>query len=348
MIEWLKLTPKRRIEIITQVNTRTGINVKAIEKDWWVTLVLNAIFSIKHAEHLVFKGGTSLSKAWGLIERFSEDIDLAIDRKILGFGEITSNNQVKKLRKASADFVTHQITPALKTTLVEMGVSPSTFNLIVRSTDRSDTDPQLLELHYKPDFKTGSYITDRVLIEISARSLREPCTPRAVSSIISRTFPNSTFTTSPFNVMTVDPSRTILEKIFLLHEIFQQPENKWKHERLSRHLYDIHMIKDTPYGKAALADPTLYKAIVAHRSTVTAIRGIDYNNHRPEKISFLPPLKTQSLWAQDYSDMKHTMIYGPAPDFPQLMERLAELENVIKNLNLKGDYNIEPGGFSNN
>lgn len=346
MIEWLKLTPKRRVEIITQVNTRTGINVKAIEKDWWVTLVLHALFSTKHAEHLVFKGGTSLSKAWGLIERFSEDIDLSINRSILGFGKITSNSQVKKLRKASAEFITNELTPELQSTLVDMGVSTTAFNLFIRPTSQSDIDPQVLELHYKPDFGKGGYITDRVLIEIGARSLREPCSSRPVSSLISQTFPHSTFAAPPFTVMTVDPSRTILEKIFLLHEMFQQPEDKWKHERLSRHLYDIHMIKDTPYGTAALTDPTLYKAIVEHRSIVTAIRGVDYNNHIPEKISFIPPLKAQSLWAQDYSEMKQTMIYGTAPEFPQLIERLVEFEDIIRSLNKNGNYNI--AGFSIN
>lgn len=85
MNEWLKLSKKRQIEILNQVNNQTGLPTDAIEKDWWVTVILKAIFLSKYAPYLVFKGGTSLSKAYNLIERFSEDIDLSIDRTLLGF-----------------------------------------------------------------------------------------------------------------------------------------------------------------------------------------------------------------------------------------------------------------------
>jgi len=102
---WLKLSKKRRIEILEQVNNRLGLPVQAIEKDWWVTMVLKAVFSSRFSEHFVFKGGTSLSKAYHLIDRFSEDIDLAIDRKFLGFDGDLSATQIKKLRKASGTFI---------------------------------------------------------------------------------------------------------------------------------------------------------------------------------------------------------------------------------------------------
>ena len=78
---WLTLSKERRIEILNQATEFTGLPSAAIEKDWWVTLALNASFSLPYSKNIVFKGGTSLSKGWNLIERFSEDIDLAIDRK---------------------------------------------------------------------------------------------------------------------------------------------------------------------------------------------------------------------------------------------------------------------------
>ena len=105
MNEWLKLSKKRRVEILEQVNNRLGLPIQAVEKDWWVTMVLKAVFSSSFAEHFVFKGGTSLSKAYHLIDRFSEDIDLAIDRKFLGFDGELSKTQIKKLRKASGIFI---------------------------------------------------------------------------------------------------------------------------------------------------------------------------------------------------------------------------------------------------
>jgi len=85
--KWLKLTKERRIEILNQATELTGLPSVAIEKDWWVTLALNASFSLPYSKNIVFKGGTSLSKGWNLIERFSEDIDLAIDRKFLDLME---------------------------------------------------------------------------------------------------------------------------------------------------------------------------------------------------------------------------------------------------------------------
>lgn len=109
MNEWLKLSEKRRLEILKQVNNQTGLPTDAIEKDWWVTITLKAIFLSKFAEHLVFKGGTSLSKAYNLIERFSEDIDLSIDRTILGFEGELSKTQIKKLRKASGNFIVGEL-----------------------------------------------------------------------------------------------------------------------------------------------------------------------------------------------------------------------------------------------
>ena len=83
--EWLKLSKERKIDILNLVSNRTGLPPIAVEKDWWVTLTLFCSFNQKYSEHIVFKGGTSLSKGWNLIERFSEDIDLAIDRKFFGF-----------------------------------------------------------------------------------------------------------------------------------------------------------------------------------------------------------------------------------------------------------------------
>ena len=93
---WLKLSKERRIEILNQAGNALGLPAIAIEKDWWVTLSLNASFSLKYSPHIVFKGGTSLSKGWDLIERFSEDIDLAIDKKFFGFDDHISKNQIKK------------------------------------------------------------------------------------------------------------------------------------------------------------------------------------------------------------------------------------------------------------
>lgn len=119
MLEWLALGEKRQKEILNQVSTKTGLPAYAIEKDWWVTYCLKAVFNTSVATSLVFKGGTSLSKAWNVIERFSEDIDLGLDRNLLGFSGELSNTQIKKLRKASCEFVSYDFKVQVANSLLE-------------------------------------------------------------------------------------------------------------------------------------------------------------------------------------------------------------------------------------
>jgi predicted nucleotidyltransferase component of viral defense system len=121
MNNFLSLSPKDRISVFEQIRLKTGLIEQAIEKDWWVTQTLALIFNMDCASHLVFKGGTSLSKSWGLIERFSEDIDLAIDRKFLGFGDNLSKTQVGKLRKESYNYISTTFFNQLKNKFEEAG-----------------------------------------------------------------------------------------------------------------------------------------------------------------------------------------------------------------------------------
>ncbi len=108
-MNWLNLPKNKQQELFKQLSVKTGIQPQAIEKDAWVTLVLRIIFGTQISEYLVFKGGTSLSKAYKLIQRFSEDIDLAINREYLGFqGELTKG-QIRKLRRKSHDFVSNEM-----------------------------------------------------------------------------------------------------------------------------------------------------------------------------------------------------------------------------------------------
>lgn len=118
---WLTLSKERRIEILNQATELTGLPAIAIEKDWWVTLCLNASFSLPYSEHIVFKGGTSLSKGWDLIEHFSEDINLAIDRKFFGFEGGISKTQIRKLRKHSCEFISTEFLNGLTQTLTDWG-----------------------------------------------------------------------------------------------------------------------------------------------------------------------------------------------------------------------------------
>lgn len=326
MIEWLNLPEERRREIIVAAANRRGMSEEAVEKDWWVTLVLKAVFSTEWAGELVFKGGTSLSKGWDLIERFSEDIDLSINRSVLGFNEeFVSNTQVSKLRKKASEFICGKFQKGLQTALQSLGVDSALFELTIQESDLSDRDPQVLELAYTSVISRGAYIRDKVIIEVGARSLREPLSQRPIQSIIGTTFPGQEWSGDPFDIPIVEPKRTFLEKAFLLHEGFLGDE-AFEPQRKSRHLYDLERLMVTEHAEAALQDKELYDHIIVHRQHFTPIRGLSYEQHQPSLIQFVPPEEVRPIWEEDYRRMRESMIYGSPPDFVQLMLRLEELQ----------------------
>ena len=224
--DWLKISKERRSEILNQVSNNTGLPAIAIEKDWWVTLALKASFELKYSTSIVFKGGTSLSKGWNLIERFSEDIDLAIDRKFFGFEGDISKSQIKNLRKISCEFISTTFVEDLRKLFTEWKVIDEC-KLNAQPITDSDKDPQVIEIHYNSVFDKSDYLPQRVLIEVSSRSLMEPSENRAINSILSAAFPNQEFTTEPFSISTVLPQRTFLEKIFYCMRNFHRTQQKF-------------------------------------------------------------------------------------------------------------------------
>ena len=328
---WINLSKQRKVEILNQTLSITGLPDFAIEKDWWVTVVMKAVFSLPYAENIVFKGGTSLSKAWNLIERFSEDIDLALDRKFLGFDGDLSKGQVKQLRWASCDFMTNKFINDLNNSILEIGISQKHFSLKIQPTDSTGKDPQVIELHYNSVTDIQTYLPNKVLIEIGARSLMEPVSSREINSLISQTFPDQSFSNDPFFVLTVEPKRTFLEKALLLHEEFSKPIEKIRVERLSRHLYDLEKLMDTEHGIKAINDNKLFDDIVTHRKKYNPITGIDYKNHTYKNIDFIPPASAYEGFSIDYKAMKNNMIYGESLEFEKLISRLIELKERFRN-----------------
>lgn len=332
MKEWFKLSEEDRRIVINQVSTKTGLLPVAIEKDLWVMIALQAIFSTEIANHLVFKGGTSLSKAWGIIERFSEDIDLAIDRSFFGFEGDLSRTQVKHLRKASCKYVDQKFPSLLKKALLDNGVKE--FELTVTEFEESDTDPLAIELRYNSLVEKQDYLQPRILIEISSRSLIEPFENKELSSIISTLYPKEKFIDKPIIVPTVTPARTLIEKMFLLHEEFQKPKDKKnRSERMTRHLYDISRLMDTKYLEEAISNKDLYNTIISHRSKLTKISWVDYNSHNYKTLNFIPPSEIINEYEKDYSAMKESMFYGKTESFDDLIKKLKKLNNRINKIN---------------
>ena len=169
-------------------------------------------------------------------------------------------------------------------------------------------------------FEEISYLPNKVLIELGARSLLEPYTKTKISSIIDGNYPGSVFTEDEFLANTVIPEKTFLEKMILLHEEFQKPENKIRHERMSRHLYDIGQIIETEFGQKAIKDDELFKSIIEHRKKLTAVKTVNYENLTIQKLEILPPPKFYDLYKRDYSEMQENMIYGNKLEFDKLLE----------------------------
>lgn len=328
---WFALSDTQRAGLFNEAAVQKGLPAYAIEKDWWVTVTLCAIFASRHASHIVFKGGTSLSKAYNLIERFSEDIDLAVDRSYLGFSGELSNTEIKKLRKASGKFIVSDFKDELELQLGIIGIPNTAYTLTTDENIDDTSDPHSIELIYNAVINQGSScLPQRVLVEIGARSLTEPAEMRPITSILDETFPDQSFNIPSFETNVVLPSRTFIEKVLLLHEEFSKSTEKIRHKRLTRHLYDLEKLMDHDFGLSAIKDKELFSTIVNFRKKYTAVRGISYDSHTYSTLSFLPPTEVDEAWRQDYAEMRENMFYGSTLKYDMLMERLEELNRRFR------------------
>lgn len=335
MTGWLKLTDEQRAATLVQAQRLTGIIPKAIEKDWWVTLTLKALFQSAFAKNLVFKGGTSLSKCWKLINRFSEDIDIALDPEAFGmkYEETPTKSYLDKLRRKGCTFTSTTLKDELANRLAELGVPAGALIIEAAPVPEKfpDTDPQIIYVKYRSLYEPNPYIPDQVKIEVSVRSLRIPYTTRPVLSILSEYFPNPAYAETTFEVTVVEPRKTFLEKAFLLHEEFGKPDkSKIRSERMSRHFYDLVMTMDNNIGKDALADHDLYEHLIIHRQGYMRASWVKYQSLEHSTISFLPPAEVLDLYRQDYETMKQHMIYEEAITFDDLIEQLKILQGRFR------------------
>lgn len=329
--EWFQLPDETKIRLFAETSRQIGLpSSSAVEKDWWVVQTLAVIFSMDCSNALIFKGGTSLSKGWNIIQRFSEDIDLALDREFLGFTGELSKGDIKKLRRKSFQFTSEVFTEELNKKFIELGFKGVTVK--PREVENHDQDPLIIEIYYNKLTETDTYLKPGVLVEVGSRSLKEPFTQRTFGTFISEIYKTNPFTDNPITIPVVNPERTFLEKVFLLHEEFQKPQDKIRVERLSRHLYDIEKLSQTKYADIALRDTELYNTIVKHRSRFTAISGIDYTKHNPANIRFIPPDTIIKKWEDDYNQMRDSMIYGKKLGFEELIDRLTELQKRINTI----------------
>lgn len=319
--------------LLEQLSMRTGIEGFVLEKDWWVTQVLRALFELPCAEYLSFKGETSLSKCWGVIDRFSEDIDVAVSREYLGFGDELSKTQISdKLRRASCTFVRERLQHELRKQMLANGINADAFTVHVNITSVSTTDPEVIEVEYRPSLGEHTYLKHIVKVEVSGRSMHEPVKGHAIQSMIAEFLPESVFAEVPCLITAVAPQRTFLEKMMLLHEEFAKPLADVRTERMSRHLYDLYRMMQTPIAADALADSELYHAVMEHRRKFIGLKGFDYDTLKPSRLSLEIPADVLPLWKTDYERMCRTMIYGEKPTWTELMATMKDLQERVRKI----------------
>mgnify|MGYP001308268089 CR=1 FL=1 len=328
--EWLKLADQTKLRVFTETGADSGLMPFAIEKDWWVVHTIALIYKLNCARSLVFKGGTSLSKGWRLIQRFSEDIDLALNREYLGFDGELENAEIRRLRRRSFEYLTNTFAPGLQGKFLEYGFKDVTVK--TQQAPNHDQDPVIIEIYYPKLTEKDTYLKPGVLVEIGSRSLIEPFTNRILTTMVAERYPVQPFSDNPITVPVVNPERTFLEKIFLLHEELHRPEAKKRIDGLSRHLYDIEVLSHTEFARKAFLSPQLYFTIVDHRRKFNRISGVDFNNHKPDKIMFVPSANYLSEWENDYNQMRESMIYGETLSFKELIKNLLTLQSQLNHL----------------
>jgi predicted nucleotidyltransferase component of viral defense system len=330
-MNWFELAIEDRRILLQQASTQSAINEKALEKDLWVTLVLRAVFKTKYAPYLHFKGGTSLSKAWQVIDRFSEDIDLSIDRSFYGFEEDLSFTQIRKLKRISSVFVSTEMKTDLEKTLLEMGVPRQVFAVLATPIppSRKDTvDPQELVISFVSILDNVEYLPNTIKVEFSARAIKDLSHLREVNALVENAFPHLELVGNRFEVSAIAPQITLLEKVFLLHEEFTRQPTEMRYLRMSRHFYDLYRLSETKYAESALQDLPLFERIVAHRKHYIRQAGINYAYGR-ESLSCLPPDYLLDHYRRDYEKMVQNMIYGKAPNFAEIIHAVHALQAAL-------------------
>ena len=343
MSKWIDFSVEERKAMIQGVAEARQIDEAAAEKDWWVTVVLYALFHTSISEYLLFKGGTSLSKGWDIINRFSEDVDLALSRdfflnvKKLSCANCTSNTQIHHLREKGQDFLFGEFKDELVAKFAEMGLATTvlTDNDIVNENGEPskvphDKDPSVLYVQYPSLYDSQApYAIPTVKVEISVLSMSEPHEKRRISSLIEQTYKDEGVDADLIQtIRTVSPARTFLEKAFLLCEEYQK--EKPRTHRMSRHFYDLEKLMQTPYCEMALKDTNLYHEIVEHRRKFYHVGYVDYDKELPANIQIVPNEELISDYEADYNEMKESFIYGKPLDFDELIAKMKVLQEWFR------------------
>lgn len=337
---FLELPDEERKEVLVRAARLRETQPQYIEKDFWVCLVLDALYNGLPEGHpkLLFKGGTSLSKAFGLIQRFSEDVDIVVYREDLGFKEqrdptLAENLSNKKrkalfeeLRSACSDYILGEMRKDLAILIDEVAQGCRVYP------DPNDQDRQTLLVEYPSLYLAGEddYVATQVKIEAGARSALDPNLACSITPYIADELPDWSLVAE--NITVIAPERTYLDKLLILHGVHcgyrdsgRLPREK---QRISRHYYDVAMITETDIAKSALSDTDLLDDVRAHNTLAFRQAWKKLEEAVPGSLRLLPQEEPRRIIEQDYADMQG-MLFGSPPDFSWIMERLEYAESMI-------------------
>lgn len=298
-----------REELFMATSQQTKLIPAIVEKDFWICWMLGYLFgqSIIRRQ-AVFKGGTSLSKAYGLIRRMSEDIDIILDWRLLGYGldepwEERSNKKqrvfIDEIRARAASLLIDELLPQMQRDFDTIGLKGFTLDI-------DPGDPQTILFSYPQTFSDDALLQE-IRIEAGALSAWTPAEETTVTSYIAQEFPDS-FTDGDVKVLTVLPERTFWEKVTILHKEAFRDTGRIP-SRYSRHYYDIFEMAKSDIKTRALNDLDLLGRVVAFNQRFYRSAFAHYELARPGTMKLIPSGNSRAALEADYAAMR-PMIYG--------------------------------------
>lgn len=311
---------------------KMGMTDAIIEKDFWVCYMLDYLFHrCAWKDHIAFKGGTSLSKSYGLIERFSEDIDLILDWRVLGYSinepwEERSNTKQDAFNKEAGAktemFLKDEFMPSITADLQKELPTPIKCYI-------EDDDPQTVVFAYDRAFD-DFFILPVIRLEIGALAAWTPAAPKQITPYAALHYARL-FDEPTTEILTVLPERTFWEKITILHREAYRPGNSTVPTRYSRHYYDLWCMSKSPVKVAAFADIDLLEKVVRFKEKFYRCSWAKYDEANPGTMKLIPSEKNIKALREDYEHMKN-MIYGEKPEFDVILKAVKTLEDKINTL----------------
>jgi hypothetical protein len=333
---YLSLQKKEQALILGKLSKNKDIKRDALllEKDIWICWALEFLFKMPNRLPMAFKGGTSLSKAFRVIDRFSEDVDITIDYQAFNcgdpFADGTSKTKIKNISLQLRSMVTQHIKDVIAPYYEKIISEQFKENA---PTIEIDDDGETLYLHYPSVIEQKSgYVTDNIRLEFGGRNLTIPNESQTIATDISEYLNNLSFPIAQATVLS--PQKTYWEKITLLHYECNRPTLKDDADRISRHWYDITMLANHAIGKQALTNRELLNEVIKIKKTFYDSGFAKYDDCLNGNLRLVPNGDYLKLLKDDFNKMlSNKMFYGEQPDFDFIISEVTKLETVINQLN---------------